>query len=159
MTLYSVTKPDFVADPSYSPDGSKVIFVEKLGSTYNISTITNEATPTHTVLIDGPLPYADPYYSVDGNFIIFTTQVAGVTELHPYGVWSIFYMYADGTGLTTVLDDGNANIHPCWVTPIQIGFQFWAYGVSETFQIGLVDLAGQGRVELGAGSYPRTVTA
>lgn len=161
MAVYSVTKPDIISDPSYSPDGIKIIFVEKIGSTYSISTITDEATPDHITLISGALPYADPFYSVDGRFILFSMQVSGETLSEPYGVWSIYYMYADGSGLTTVVDDGNANLHPCWVTPIQIGFQFWQYGAtpSAAFQIGLIDLAGQGRMDIGTGSYPRTVTA
>lgn len=161
MVLYSVAKPNTLSDPSYSPDGTKIVFVEKIGSTYSISTITDEATPIHATLLNGSLPYADPFYSADGNFILFSVQVSGVTLGEPYGVWSIYYMYADGSGLTTIVDDGNANMHPCWVTPIQVGFQFFSYGAtpSSAFQIGLIDLAGQGRVDIGTGSYPRTVTA
>lgn len=159
MTLYTVTKPDTLSDPSYHPDGSKIVFAEHVGSAHRISTVTNEISPVHTVLLTGTLPYADPYYSADGNFILFAVQMSGVTGPHPYGVWSLFYMRSDGTGVTTVLDDGNANIHPTWVTPIQIAFQSWIYGVSTTFQISMIDLAGQGRIDLGEGSYPRTVTA
>lgn len=156
--VYTVTKPDILKDPSYHPDGG-LVFVECIDSTWQISTLSNDATPEYTVLISGLLPYADPYYSVDGTFIIFATQMSGETMDAEFGVWSLFYMYADGSGLTTIIDDGNANMHPAWVTPIQIAFQSWTYGVSTAFQLSLIDLAGQGRVDIGEGTYPRTVTA
>ena len=158
MDIYTVTKPNTVADPSYSPDGSLIIFVEKIGSTYKISTIDQVATQTHTVLQSGSQRYADPYYSPNGQLIVFAVQTGAVSGPNPYGQWALKYMFSDGTGLSTILDDGNSNIHPCWVTPTQIAFQYWTNGVSTEFEIALIDVAGQGRVNVGPGEYPRGVT-
>ncbi len=156
--IHSVTKPDIVSDPSYSPDGTTVVFVEKLSSTYKISTLLLDDS-TYTVLQSGPDPYADPYYSADGFFIVYAKQTSPVSGPEPYGQWSLHYMSSDGTGDTTILDDGNANMHPTWATPTQIAFQSWENGISTAFQVSLIDLAGQGRIDVGEGEYPRTVTA
>lgn len=157
MDVYTVAKPDRLSDPSYNTDGTAVLFVELIGSTYKISTLTLGATPVHTVLQSGSAAYADPYYSPNGQYIIFTVQTGAVSGPHPYGQWAIKYIAANGTGLSTVLNDGNANIHPCWLTPTQIAFQYWEYGVSTAWQIALIDLAGQGRSNVGDGEYPRGV--
>jgi Tol biopolymer transport system component len=157
MDIYTVTKPDMASDPSYSPDGTAIVFVELIGSTYKISTVTTGATSVHTVLQSGSAAYADPYYSADGQYILFAVQTGAVSGPHPHGQWALKYIAADGTGLSTILNDGNANIHPCWITRTQIAFQYWEYGVSTEFQIALIDLAGQGRTNLGDGEYPRGI--
>lgn len=157
MDIYTVTKPDLVGDPSYSPDGLYIVFTEKIGSVYKISRVT-VAGASHTVLQSGSLPYADPFYSPDGSFICFSIRTGIVTGPHPYGQWALYYMNADGTGISTILNDGNANIHPSWITPTQIAFQYWTNGISTVFQVALIDLAGQGRMNVGEGEYPRGIT-
>lgn len=161
VELYSVLKSGGhqVWDPSFSPDGTTVIFAERTNTLYKISTISIGATGSHDILISGANPYADPYYSLDGLFILFSEQISPPSGPMPYGQWALKYMNADGTGVVTILNDGNANVHPCWVTPNQIAFQYWGNGAtaSSTFQIALVDLAGGGRIEFGEGEYPRAV--
>lgn len=157
MDIYTVTKPDVAGDPSYSSDGSRVIFVEKIGSTWKISTLTLGATPVHTVLQSGSAEYAEPHYSPDGRYILYSQLVGAVSGPHPYGQWALKYMTAAGSDVTAILNDGNANLHPCWITPTQIAFQYWTYGTSTSFQIALIDLAGNGRMNIGEGEYPRGV--
>lgn len=151
--LYKTTKPDTCTDPSFSPDGNNVIFVEKVSSTYKISRVSSSGGG-HTVLQSGALPYSDPIYSPDGDFIAFAVRTSATGT---YGEWALQYMSADGTGLTTVLDDGNANLHPTWATPTQLTFQTFRYGTDSTFQISVIDLAGNGRIDIGTGEYPRVV--
>ena len=157
--LYSVYKPNTLGDPSFSPDGTHVIYTEHFRSNYFISSIALGATQVQTELFISPNPLADPSFSADGFFILFAEQKVLPSVSFPYGKWRLRYMNADGTGVLTILDDGNANMHPCWVTPTQIAFQHWQYGAtpSTAFQIALIDLAGNGRMELGEGEYPRVV--
>lgn len=124
--IYSVLKTDQVGDPSFSPDGQTVIFVESIRSTNKISTIGLDGTP-RGVLYTSQLPLADPYYSEDGYFVAFAEQTAPIDGTFIYGKWRLKYMNADGTGVVTILDDGNANMHPFWTTPNQIAFQSWDY--------------------------------
>lgn len=156
--IYTVTKPDIVTCPSYSPHTNLIIFCEKLGATWYISTVRPDGT-TRTVLQSGSSEYADPHYSEDGAHIVFSVNTGAVSGPHPQGQWALKYMNSDGTGLTTILNDGNANIHPTWMTPTQVAFQNWQYGAtpSSAFQISYIDLAGQGRTDLGTGEYPRVV--
>lgn len=146
--IYSVTKPDTLADPSWHPDGTSLIFVAQSGGNYAIATMNIGATPNYTeVYTDGTTAFADPTYSVDGSYILFSA------EINP-GEWALYYMRADGIDVRTILSDGNANIHPVWVTPSQVAFQWWN---GSTSQISLIGLGGQGRQDLGEGEYPRTV--
>ncbi len=156
-TVYSVTKPDLLADPSYSPDGERIIFVEKIGSTWKLSVINVGATYSYEVLLTSTNPLADPSFSADGFFILYAEQVSPVSGPAPYGQWALKYIEEGVAGVVTILDDGNANMHPTWATPTQVAFQNWEYGVSTEFQVSLVNLAGQGRVDLGEGEYPRIV--
>jgi Tol biopolymer transport system component len=158
-TIYTVTKPDIVADPSYSPDGSLIVFVEKIGSTWKLSTLTTGATQTHAVLVSGSNPYADPMFSADGFFVLYAEQVGVVSGPEPYGQWALKYIDVSTLEVVTILNDGNANMHPTWATATQVAFQNWQYGAtpSTAFQVSLIDLAGQGRKDLGEGEYPRVV--
>lgn len=160
LEIYSVTKPDLVTDPSYSPDGTTIIFVETIGvTTYSISTITIGATVVYTNVYEGALPFSHPTFSQDMFFILFAEQTLAPDMANPQGQWALRYMQADGNNTVTILDDGNANINPVWVTPTQIAFQHWDYGATpgSAWQISLIDVAGQGRMDLGEGEYPRTV--
>lgn len=151
--IYSTTKPDVCGDPSFSPDGMTVVFTETIGSDNNISTMTLGATQTYTVVTTGPL-YGDPTYSSDGFFILASAQDSAPDMSNPYGTWFLFYMYSTGLNTLQIVSPDTANLHPVWVTPTQIAWQWWDGGV---FQLALCDLAGQGRQDIGEGEYPRTV--
>lgn len=151
--VYSTTKPDVCGDPSFSPDGTTVVFTETLGSDDNISTVTLGATQVYTVLANGQ-PWGDPTYSSDGFFILFSFQDAAPDMTNPYGLWGIAYMYSTGLNPLQIVVSDAANLHPVWVAPTQIAWQWWDGSV---FQLALCDLAGQGRMDIGEGEYPRTV--
>lgn len=159
LTVYEALKPNVIYDPAFSPDGTQIIFSENIRATYKISTISVGATQSKTTLITGLNRFGDPTFSPDGYFVLFSERTERESNEFPYGIWRIKYMHFDGTHVITILDDGNANVHPCWVTPTQIAFQYWGNGATSgsTAQISLIDLAGRGRIELGEGEYPRTV--
>lgn len=157
--IYSVTKPDILADPSWHPDGTSLIFAERIGSDWNIATMNIGATPNHTVLLTDVTPFGDPMWSADGNFILFSAQTLAPDMTHPKGVWDLIYMRNDGSDIRTIVSDGNANIHAVWVSPTQIAFQWWANGATpaDVSWVSLVNINGLGRIDLGEGEYPRTV--
>lgn len=160
LEIFSALKPNKVSDPSFSTDGLRVIFTEEIRATFKISTILIHATPIKTTLLTGQKRFADPTYSADGFFILFAEEKTPTSATYPHGQWRLKYMNSDGTNVVTILDDGNANMHPCWITPTQIAFQWWHYGAtpSSAFHIALIDLAGQGRKEMGEGEYPRMIS-
>lgn len=158
--ILTVAKPDTLFDPSWSPDGTTLVYTQKTGSTFKICTQTVGATVVNAVLQSGSNMYADPMYSADGTLIVFSEQTGAVSGPHPAGQWRLKYMNSDGTGLVTILDDGNANIHPVWLNATQIAFQSWQYGAtpSSAYEVSIIGIAGLGRFDLGIGEYPRTVT-
>lgn len=160
VEVFGVLKPDEAYDPSWSVDGTSIIFAEHIRATYKISTLNVGATQVKDTLLTTTKRLADPSYSADGYFVLFSEQTVPESDDFPYGIWRLRYMNADGTVVVTILDDGNANLHPCWVTPTQIAFQWWSYGAtpSDVFQIAMIDLAGNGRIEMGEGEYPRLVS-
>lgn len=160
-SILSVAKPNVVGDPSFSPDGNTIIYTHLSGATYSIRSLTDwTTTPVDATLFSGPYPLSDPMFSVDGFFILFGEQTVVPGMTYTYGRSRIKYMNASGD-ITTILDDGNANLHPVWVTPFQIAFQRWNYGSGATpvpstaFMITLSDLTGV-LMDLGTGEYPRT---
>lgn len=152
--LYTVTKPDYCIDPSYSPDGETIVFAERLGSAYNISTIDADGT-NHTVLISDTTPMYDPTFSADGEFILYAQRTVAPAGSHTYGDWEINYLDTTTDEITTILSDAHANMHPVWLTATQVAFQRFEYGTDTTFRIVLYDLAGNEVADLGEGEYPR----
>lgn len=160
LEIFSALKPNEVYDPAWAPDGTHIIFAEHIRATYKVSTLAIGATQVKTTLLTSMNRLTEPSYSADGYLILFSEQVEPVSVTLPYGTSRLKYMNADGTNVVTILDDGNANLHPAWVTPTQVAFQWWSYGAtpSSVFQIAMIDLAGLGRIEMGEGEYPRAVT-
>lgn len=157
--LRSVGKPIVLSDPAFSPDGENVIFVEHVRGTYTICTILRDGSDQEYIY-SSDFPIIDPTYSADGFFVLFAEQVEAESVDATYGVWRLRYMKQDGTDVTTILDDGNANLHPSWITPTQIAFQWWYYGAtpSSAWNVAMIDLIGQSRIEMGEGEYPRLVS-
>lgn len=153
-TLHTIAKPGNCLDPSYSPNGTTVVFTEKIGSTYYISTITVSATPVYTQLASSSDALHDPYFSPDGGQIVYTKQVGAVGI---YGEWELKVMPAVGGMSTTILSDDNAHMHPWWVDSRTIVFQTYRYGTDTEFQVATISVDGDTPDVLGTGEYPQTV--
>lgn len=151
--LHTVTKPDTNLDPSFSPDGTKVVFTELVGSTYGIARVTS-AGASYTQLKTGSNLLADPTYSPDGTHILYAEKTGVIDGGHPYGQWALKYMPAAGGIATTILSTSNANLHPVWITDDLIAFQLFRYGTDSLFKIASIGIDGSGLAVLGTGEYP-----
>lgn len=133
VEIYSSLAPNEVYDPNWSPDGTRVIFVEHVRAVYQICTILVGATYVKEVLYKSLYPISDPSYSADGYFILFAEETVPPDDTLPYGQHRLRWMKEDGSDVTTILDDGNANMHPTWTTPHQVAFQWWHEGNQTEF--------------------------
>jgi Tol biopolymer transport system component len=160
VDFYSLLKTNGeILDPSWSPDGDKIIFAERQRATYSIRTLLVDATPIMETLYTDLYPIGEPRYSPDSFFILFSEQTVLPSEDYPYGQSRIRFMNADGSNVQTIIDDGAANLRPCWSTPNQVAYQYWQYDAtpSSEFRIALIDVSGNDRIDMGPGEYPRVV--
>jgi Tol biopolymer transport system component len=151
-------------DPSYSPDGTKIVFAEAVSGTPKISTVTAGAgiNTGYTALVSGGVvSWWDPYYSPDG------TQIAALAKtgvVNVFGEWGIYKFTAAGASVTAVIDDGNINSKPSWTADgLSIVFHRLTYPATGTFQLYKIDSDG---TDLAAvqyvasnvnGEYPRVL--
>jgi Tol biopolymer transport system component len=104
-------------DPSWSPSGEHLLFIGCpysicLPTFYEIYRIQADGT-METRLTNDHTPDYDPYYSPDareepGAGVIAWLRNTGSNR------WAIFRMNTNGTGQTSVIDDGGINSKPGW---------------------------------------------
>lgn len=152
-TLYSVNKPDTATDPSCLANGD-VIFVEKVGSTYYISKVTNAATPVHTHILSSSNPLADPMVSPDGTKIAYAERTYAPDMTYTYGKWALKTVPIGGGSPTTVLSNNNAHQHPTWLTGRSLLFQTFRYGTDSAQHVARIKTNGNSYTVLGEGEYP-----
>ena len=112
-------------DPSWSPDGTTIIFnhCDTVGcpkTAYQIHTVPATGGASRAITSNAFANY-DPYYSHDGSQIAWLVEVdpnanhtgpgdAGVA----LGSWGIAAMDPDGGAVRTVINDGEVNSKPGW---------------------------------------------
>ena len=139
--LQKVTDRDSLfLDPSWSPDGARLVYVA-FPEGYTGTDLA--MLEVHTSLPDGSdeqrltfddVRDNDPYWSGDGEEIAFESAVdptfVGV------GKWALRAVRPDGSGLRTILDDGNINTLPRWSpTDEWLYFQRFVFGGTTGFRI------------------------
>lgn len=152
-TAYAVTKPDLATDASYGPDGT-IYFVEASGASYYIASITDGATPVHTRLLSSSNVLADPMISPDGSQLVYAERLSAPDMSHEFGVWRLRRFILSDSSFTTVINDGNANQHPTWMTDRTLLFQTYRYGTDTEQQIARIRTDGSSHIVLGEGEYP-----
>ena len=102
-------------DPSWSPDGSTIVFIGCpnaicFENDYEVYTTPLAGGDARRLTTNG-LRDHDPYYSPDGSRIAWLerTDAAG-----PLGAWNIRSMAAGGGDERAVTSDGNVNSKPEW---------------------------------------------
>lgn len=148
-------------DPSWSPDGATVAFISTPSGSldqvdqevYLVPAKGGIATRlTHDRLVDN-----DPYFSPDGQTIAFLTQTLPPgSPGKPLGTWGLRKVGPAGSGLGTILDDGQINSKPDWSTDGSlIRFHRTLYFGGGKFSLFQIKPDGTGLLELtpGQGSW------
>ncbi len=94
------TQNPSVQSTSYSPDGSKIVFMAKQADHWEINTVNADGSNVWAVTKQDPLSFTQvnnvaPAWSPDGKQILFLSD--------RNGKWEFFVANADGSGLTQVL--------------------------------------------------------
>lgn len=151
----TVTKPDSMTDPIYSPSGGSLLFVNQSGGTYAIATCTT-AGASYTELITSSNPLASPAYSSDGSKIVYTERLAAPGGPYTYGHYALKYASSTGSGQMVLYSTG-APLHPCWADTDTVAFQLYRDGIDTVFKLARIDLDAGGFEILGTGEYPQAV--
>jgi eukaryotic-like serine/threonine-protein kinase len=129
-----LTSEGLAWNASWSPDGSRIVFAQAIGSRFSDIYVVNAAGGTPRRLTDNPGNEGSPSFSRDGQFIYFSSDRTGSLEL--------FRMSADGQAVTQITRTGLGGI-----------------GI-ETFDgahIVYVSREGDGRITNSSGGEARTI--
>ena len=150
-------------DPSFSSDGSKIVFVEVVSGIQAVSTVTaTTATPSgHANLLVGSptgFQFNDPYYSPDGTLISGLIQTAAIDGLHPAGQWADWLINSDGSNYHYIINDGNVNSKGNWMNNQSEIFHRLTYAQGGGFKLWTINVDGTGLTNLNvAGEYPCSI--
>jgi Tol biopolymer transport system component len=95
------------SDPAYSPDGSKIAFVN---SENNISVMNADGT-RRMQLPDTGSPDLEPAWSPDGKRITFVSNTFRLNRQTDYEIW---VMNVDGSGQRPITANTYPDINPAW---------------------------------------------
>ncbi|MBK8725457.1 MAG: PD40 domain-containing protein [Holophagaceae bacterium] len=144
-------------DPSWSPDGATVAFISTPAGSVDAYDQEVYRVPANggavTRLTNDHLIDNDPYFAPDGQTIAFLTQTLPPgSPGKPLGTWGIRKIGPNGTGLGTVIDDGQINSKPDWSTDGSlIRFHRTLYFGSGTWSLFQIRPDGTGLLELTPG--------
>lgn len=99
------------SEPSWSPDGKKIVFSSSINGQRDIYVINADGTG-ETRLTNNPLPDYCPAWSNDGNKIVFTSS-RDSSDPPPY-IYELYIMDADGSNQARLTYNEARCYHPCW---------------------------------------------
>ena len=101
---YQLTHVD-IGEPFPSPDGKKLVYLEKLEGKYQIFTMNVDGTGSKQITHDGA-DHDSPAWSPDGKKIAYVSDKTG----HEI----VYMMNVDGTGEEPLSSASADSIHPMW---------------------------------------------
>lgn len=93
------------ADPSWSPDGSKIVFSSYRDGHRSVHMMNGDGSQRRWTTIDD-YSNVQPAWSPDGSQVAFSS--------HRDGRWDIYVMDADGSNLTQVTNTRRSDAEPAW---------------------------------------------
>lgn len=93
------------ADPSWSPDGSKIVFSSYRDGNRSIHMMNGDGSQLRWITIDD-YSNMQPAWSPDGSQVAFSSYRGGQ--------WDIYVMDADGSNLTRVTNARGSDAEPAW---------------------------------------------
>ncbi|MCW1097091.1 amidohydrolase family protein [Streptomyces sp. RS2] len=94
-----------VAQPDWSPDGSRLVFQSYRDGVFNLWTVRPDGSGLRR-LTEGPFDHREPRWSPDGRTIVFSGDASGSYAIQTYDV---------GSGRIDVLADGSGEEYePAW---------------------------------------------
>ena len=133
--------------PSFSPDGTQVVFARNMGSgVVNIFVMNNDGTDLHQITNTNSQDDM-PAWSPDGTKIAFASRRSGQ--------WRIFLMNPDGTGQVDISSGGapTNDTQPAWSpSGAKIAFTRLPQGLNPREHIWTMNSDGTGKVQITSGT-------
>jgi len=129
-----VPSPELEDQPSWSPDGSRLVFVSDRDRREGDLYVVNRDGTGLTRLTDDDLAEADPAWSPDGDYIAFVAS----TDPRGYG-GNIFLARVDGSDRRQLTDNATDKRHPAW-SPDSSHIAFQAF-VNDSWGLYLLNAA------------------
>jgi Tol biopolymer transport system component len=121
------TLPGFDCYPSYSPDGSQIVYMSERGGNRDLFIMDSEGNEL-LQLTDHPGYDYEPAWSPDGAQIVFTSRRTGNSEL--------FIVNADGSDLRQLTDEAKLDWRPSWSPDGEwIAFETWRNGNADIYMM------------------------
>lgn len=132
--------------PSFSPDGTQIVFARSVGGVFNIFVMNSDGTNLHQLTTTNA-PNDMPAWSPDGTKIAFASRRSGQ--------WRIFLMNPDGTNQVDISSGGASaeDTLPAWSpNGAKLAFTRLSQGLNPRKHIWTMNADGSGKLQITVGT-------